>query len=382
MKNHEKKEYAVFQRKIMRRFCLHIFVSVFIVIILYLFLWRQGFGDFTVRLLQYFMQIGHEEAFYIYHSYFRGYREIFFAVAILLIFVFLLWHLFRWMTRYLKEIDQGIDALLQEDAGQIFLSPEMLPFERKLNAVKQELEKRETERADAEQRKDELVMYLAHDIRTPLTSVIGYLNLLEEDLNMPVAQRAKHVHITLEKANRLEEMINEFFEITRMNTGKIQLSREQIDLYYMLVQLCDEVSPVLEAHGNAIVINMDEDLMIWADPDKIARVFANIMKNAAAYSYSGTEIDISATETGTEIILSFQNKGKTIPPEKLPLLFDKFYRLDSSRMSDTGGTGLGLAIAKEIISLHGGEIWAVSENETVTISVRLPLSGQNGDFSS
>lgn len=357
----------------MQRFCFNIFVSVFIVIVLYLLLWKQRFGDWTVRLLEYFMKIEHEYAFYIYHNYFREYKEIFFAVAIILVFVFMLWHLFRWMTRYFKEIDQGIDALLKDETGQIYLSLEMLPFERKLNEVKQELENQKAERADAERRKDELVMYLAHDIRTPLTTVIGYLNLLEEEPDMPAAQRAKHVHITLEKANRLEEMINEFFEITRLNTGQIRISRERIDLYYMLVQLCDEISPVLNIHENRIILDMNEDLAIYADPDKMARVFANIMKNAAAYSYPKTEINISAREADTDIIISFQNKGKTIPPENLPLLFDKFYRMDSSRISDTGGTGLGLAIAKEIISLHGGEIWGVSENETVTFFVRLPL---------
>lgn len=373
MKSHRKEEYAAFRRKIMWRFCLNIFISISIVAILYFLLWRRRFGEWTVSLLERLMNIGNEQAFYIYHSYFRGYREIFFAGAIILVFIFLIWHLFRWMTGYFSEINEGIDALLKEDAQQICLSVEMLPFERKLNAVKQELENQKAERIHAEQRKDELVMYLAHDIRTPLTSVIGYLNLLEEGSDMPVAQRAKYVHITLEKANRLEEMINEFFEITRLNTGQIQLSKERIDLYYMLVQLCDEVSPILEAHGNSMVLDMNEDLAIYADPDKIARVFANIMKNAAAYSYPNTEVRISAKETDSDIMLVFQNKGKTIPPQKLPLLFDKFYRLDSSRISDTGGTGLGLAIAKEIISLHGGEIWAASENETVTFAVRLPV---------
>lgn len=373
MKNHKKDEYIAFQKKIMQRFCFNIFVSVLMVAILYLCLWKERFGDWIVGIIEYFMNINHEQAFYIYHSYFRGYKEFFFAAAIILVFIFMLWHLFRWMTRYFKEIDQGIDALLKEGAGHFYLSSEMLPFERKLNAVKQELENQKAERANAEKRKDELVMYLAHDIRTPLTSVIGYLNLLEEDPDMPVEQRAKHVHITLEKANRLEEMINEFFEITRLNIGQIQISKEQIDLYYMLVQLCDELSPILELHGNLIVLDMREDLLVYADPDKIARVFANIMKNAAAYSYPKTEVYISAKETDSDIMISFQNKGKTIPAEKLSLLFDKFYRLDSSRISDTGGTGLGLAIAKEIISLHGGEIWAMSENETVTFAVRLPL---------
>ncbi len=375
MKNHNREEYAAFQNKIMRRFGLNIFISVFVVIIFYLFFWKERFGDWTVSLLGYFLKIDREQAFYVYHSYFRGYKEVFFVTAMTVIFVFLLWHFFRWITRYFKEINQGIDALLEENADRIHLSSEMLPFERKLNAVKQELEKQKAERANAERRKDELVMYLAHDIRTPLTSVIGYLNLLEEESDMPADKRTGYVHIMLEKANRLEEMIYEFFAITRLNSGQIQLSKEKIDLYYMLVQLCEEVSPVLDNHGNSVVLHLREDLNIYADPDKMARVFGNILKNAAAYSYPKTEIHIFAEKTGTWITISFRNEGETIPAPKLPLLFDKFYRMDASRISDTGGTGLGLAIAKEIVLLHSGEIFAESEKETVTFIIRLPLGG-------
>lgn len=373
MRKHKREEYAVFQRKIMCRFCLAVIFSVIVVVVLYLFLWRQRFGDWTVGLLEYGMGIQHEEAFYLYHFYFRAYKEIVFGVMILVVFVFLLGYLFRWMTRYFKEIDSGIDALLSEDAEQICLSAEMLPFERKLNAAKQELEREKAKAAKEKRRKDELVMYLAHDIRTPLTSVIGYLNLLEEDPDMPAEQRARHVHITLEKANRLDEMVNEFFEITRMNSGEMQLSKERIDLYYMLVQLCDEVSPVLELRGNRVVLDLQEDLVICADADKMARVFGNLLKNASAYSYPKSEIAVRAWEEEKDVVISFQNRGKTIPAEKLPLLFDKFYRMDASRVSDTGGTGLGLAIAQEIVSLHGGTIRAESAQETVTFLLRLPL---------
>lgn len=122
--------------------------------------------------------------------------------------------------------------MLAEDAAQIHLSPEMLPFEHKLNAVKQTLERRKAEIALAEQRKDELVMYLAHDIRTPLTSVIGYLNMLKDAPDMPAAQRAQNLHITLTKAYRLQKMINEFFEITRYNSRQIKLAKEPVDLYF------------------------------------------------------------------------------------------------------------------------------------------------------
>ena len=319
-----------------------------------------------------FLHYPHEQAFLVYHNYFRGYKEIFFGAAILLVFIVLLWRLFRWITRYFNEVNQGIDALLAEDTKQVRLSAEMLPFELKLNAVKNTLKRQKQETALAEQRKDELVMYLAHDIRTPLTSVIGYLNLLDEEPDMPAAKRAKSIHITLDKAYRLESMINEFFEITRYNSGQIRLSKEPVDLYYLLVQLSDELSPVFALRGNSVVLDADEDLTVCADPDKLVRVFGNILRNAAAYSYADTEITISAAETKEQVVISFRNKGNHISKENLSSLFDKFYRLDKARISDTGGTGLGLAIAKEIILLHGGSIDACSEHDTITITVRLP----------
>jgi two-component system sensor histidine kinase VanS len=282
--------------------------------------------------------------------------------------------IFRWVTGYFREVNQGIESLLADDEKQIQLSPEMLPFERKLNSVKQTLAERKRETALAEQRKDELVMYLAHDIRTPLTSVIGYLNLLEEDPNMPPEQRAARVHIALEKAYRLETMVNEFFEITKYKSQKITLSKETIDLYYMLVQLSDELSPVLAPRGNTVTLHLDENLTIEADPEKLARVFNNILKNAASYSFPHTEIVISAEKLEHEVIIRIQNSGEDIPNEALASLFNKFYRVDQSRSSDTGGTGLGLAIAKEIVTLHGGAISASSKNHVVTFTVSLPLS--------
>lgn len=374
MKRSKKDEFVTFQAKIMWRFCTNVFISVLIVTGLYLLLWKQRLGDVTVSMLERLLNIKHEKAFMIYHEYFRGYKEIFFVTAIVLVFLLLLWRLFRWMRKYFKEINQGIDILLADDGVQICLSPEMMPFERKLNAVKQTLEQRKAETALAKQRKDELVMYLAHDIRTPLTSVIGYLNLLEEAQDMSAEQRAKNLHITLEKAYRLEEMINEFFEITRYNSQQIKMSKAPVDLCFMLMQLSDELSPVFSRRGNSIVLDADEQLIICADADKLARVFGNILKNAAAYSYPNTEIKISTEKSDDLIKISFQNKGDAIPAEKLSALFDKFYRLDEARISDTGGTGLGLAIAKEIILLHGGSIQAFSEDGTITFTVELPAS--------
>lgn len=372
MKTERRNDYAMFRARIMRRFCSNALLSILIVVVLYVLLWKQRGGNLIASFLKHLLDVDSETANILYFRYFRSYSEVFFAAAITIVFAFLFLSLFRWMTKYFKEINQGIDALLEDDAKAIHLSPEMLPFECKLNAVKQTLDRQKAETALAEQRKNELVMYLAHDIRTPLTSVIGYLNLLEEEPDLPVEQRAKHIHITLEKAYRLERMIHEFFEITRYNSQQIRLKKETIDLSYMLIQLSDEFSPVFSQRGLSAVLEIDEDLTVYADAEQLARVFSNILKNAAAYSDPNTKIKISTARPDGYVAVIFQNKGKTVPAEKLSFLFDKFYRADESRTSDTGGTGLGLAIAKEIVLLHGGTIRATSENDTITFVVELP----------
>lgn len=365
-------EYAVFHSKLIRRVCGSVVLSVAVVAALYRLFWKRRMGNWVVWFLQNVLGMDFEHAYYFYNDHFRGNKDLIFCVAIFLVFAGMLWRVFRGMSRYFSEINRGIESLLADDEEEIRLSPEMLPFERKLNAVKRTLAGRKKEAAQAERRKDELVMYLAHDIRTPLTSVIGYLSLLEEEPDIPPEQRAKRVHIALEKAYRLETMMNEFFEITRYNSQQIALSRETVDLYYLLVQLTDELTPVFAARGCSVALRLDEDLTVRGDAEKLARAFGNILKNAAAYSDPHTEIAVSAKAVEGDVVLRFQNQGPDIPPEKLESLFDKFVRLDQARSTGTGGTGLGLAIAKEIVLLHGGAIPAFSQDHTVTFLVRLP----------
>lgn len=221
--------------------------------------------------------------------------------------------------------------------------------------------------------KNDLIAYLAHDMKTPLTSVIGYLSLLEEAQDMPPEQRNKYLHITLDKAMRLEGLINEFFEITRYNLHQVVLEKRNLNLSYMLSQMADEFYPILKANHNTIYLDAGENMEIQADPMKLARVFNNILKNAVAYSDPGSPIEITAREEAGKVHITFANQGKTIPPEKLNTIFEKFYRLDDARGSQSGGAGLGLAIAREIVTAHDGTISAASENGKTTFIVELPV---------
>lgn len=370
---HQTSGYSTFHKKIMQRFCIGALLSAVVVLGFYLLLWKGRIGEWVVSLMQWWLRIGHEDAFNLYHSYFRDYKDFFFAAAMVAIFLLLLWYLFHWMTRYFKEIDQGIECLITDQTDEIRLSPEMQPFERKLNAVKNTLAQRAQAARDAERKKDEFVLYLAHDIRTPLTSVIGYLDLLEDSPDLPAADRAQYTHIALEKAHRLEKMIQEFFEITRYNTSQIMLAREPVDLYYLLVQAIDEHTPAFTKRGNYVVFRTRETVQVYGDADKLARVFNNLLKNAAAYSEPGTEIIVDVEDTPEQVAVMVSSHGKTIPKDKLNALFEKFYRLDEARTSDTGSSGLGLAIAKEIVTLHGGTITAHSEDGLTSFSVELPV---------
>ena len=241
-----------------------------------------------------------------------------------------------------------------------------------MSEVKDKLRRHEELLREEAARKNDLITYLAHDLKTPLTSVIGYLSLLSEAPDMPLEQRAKYTKIGLDKALRLESLINEFFDITRFNLQQVHLDRAPLDLTYLLVQMTDEFYPLAQRHGNTIRLEVPEDLHLSGDANKLARVFNNILKNAIAYSDADTEILVKAWAEGTRVVITMTNSGPTIPEEKLALLFEKFFRLDSARSSQTGGAGLGLAIAREIVTLHGGDILAKSENHETTFIVMLP----------
>lgn len=259
---------------------------------------------------------------------------------------------------------------LRLDVGD--LPADLEAVERDLVEVKLTLERNAQQAKEAEQRKNDLIVYLAHDLKTPLTSVIGYLTLLDEAPELPMEQRAKYTAITLEKAYRLEQLINEFFEITRFSLQNIVLEHNRIDLALMLRQLLDEFYPLLAQKDLALCTRIEPELHIVADADKLARVFDNVLRNAVNYSYAGTEIEVRAAEQDGRLSVAIRNQGDEIPADKLERVFEKFFRLDNARGSAAGGAGLGLAIARHIVELHGGVIRVESCREYTEFCIELP----------
>lgn len=366
-------DYRQLRLTILLRTIITLIVSIVIIFLLYRLFFQNRFAGAAIAFMEEFIYHDRDTAQRAYQYLFRNNMDIIFPMTTIVVFLLAFWFSLRGFTKYFNEINRGINSLLDEDVGEITLTSELSVTEKKINHIKYTLAQQRVAAQMAEQRKNDLVMYLAHDIRTPLTSVIGYLSLLDEALDMPLEQKAKYIHIALEKACRLEGLVNEFFEITRYNLQQITLQKERIDLYYMLLQMADEFYPLLSAKGNTAVLRASENLTVYGDPIKLARVFNNLLKNAAAYSSQNTQIIISAEQREKQMVVSIQNQGPTIPEEKLSSIFEKFYRMDDARTSGTGGSGLGLAIAKEIVEAHGGTITAQSKDGITTFTVKIPV---------
>ena len=316
---------------------------------------------------------------------YNNFREFFYSITdlrtliipILIIWVIgtlvLLYRLLKKVFGYIDEVGKATEDLVNKDVEYIELPDELEEIQKRMNHLKRESEKNEKLAKENEEKKDELIVYLAHDIKTPLTSMIGYLSILDEIDDMPKKKQKNYISIALDKSYRLEDLINELFDVARFNSEKIVLEKEELNLNLMLEQIIDDFYPTLRELNKSIKLNYNEPISINGDPDKLSRVFNNLIKNAISYSKEESEIVINLKKDNNNAIVEVINKGKQISKEKLSKIFEKFYRLDSARTSRTGGSGLGLAIAKDIVELHNGTIIAESNEEETTFRVTLPL---------
>lgn len=299
------------------------------------------------------------------------------VIPILIIWVIgilvLLYRLLKKVFGYIDEVGKATEDLVNKDVEYIELPDELEEIKNRMNHLKRESEKNEKLAKENEEKKDELIVYLAHDIKTPLTSMIGYLSILDEIDDMPKKKQKNYISIALDKSYRLEDLINELFDVARFNSEKIVLEKEELNLNLMLEQIIDDFYPTLRELNKSIKLNYNEPISINGDSDKLSRVFNNLIKNAISYSKEESEIVINLKKDNNNAIVEVINKGKQISKEKLSKIFEKFYRLDSARTSRTGGSGLGLAIAKDIVELHNGTIIAESNEEETTFRVTLPL---------
>jgi len=279
-------------------------------------------------------------------------------------------------VKYFDNISQGIHHLASGDFTkrvELSTNDELQQIADDINRAAEKLQEA-TRRGDvAEQSKDQLVMNLAHDLRTPLTSIIGYLGYILQHETLD-AERSKHfTSIAYAKSKRLESLIEQLFEITRMNYGHLTVQLKEIDAAELLAQLMEEMLPLFEAYGVEGRMQLDEKLMINGDGELLARVFENLLSNAARYGSDGLYVDVQAERTADAVEVVVTNYGSMIEEEEMGHIFDLFYRGDQSRMHKEGSTGLGLYIAKNIIEQHGGTIVVHSDVTATSFTIKFPV---------
>ena len=276
-------------------------------------------------------------------------------------------------TRWLEEVRSATRRVMESSQEPVALSRELAPIQNDLNVIRAQLAARERSVRQAEQRRGDLVAFLAHDLKTPLTSVVGYLTLLYDGAELAPSQRAKFTVIALDKALRLEELLGEFFDITKMDLDGGLEKKVPIQLSVLLEQLADEFYPQFTDKNLVCAPDIQPHLVVRGDPDKLARVFDNVLRNAVSYSIPGGRVDVVARAVGSQAEITIRDQGLEIPEGELAHIFEKFYRLDAARSSSTGGAGLGLAIAKEIVERHGGAIRCESNGQLTSFIIDLPL---------
>lgn len=287
----------------------------------------------------------------------------------------LVWSVWRVMGRFtgwLDDVSTAVHRMASDSAEPVALPEVLSPVQEDLNEIRLLLLRRETEAAQSAQRARDLVVFLAHDLKTPLTSVIGYLTLLHDRPELSPEDRAKYTGVALEKARRLEELVGQFFDINRMELETIEHRRETLDLSMLLEQMCDEFWPACEEKDLCLRTAISPGVTVRGEGEQLARVFENVLRNAVNYSHPGGMVGLRAFRQGGEAVVTIRNEGLEIPEQELSHIFEKFYRLDAARSSKTGGAGLGLAIAKEIVERHGGRIRAESTGKWVVFTICLP----------
>lgn len=243
-----------------------------------------------------------------------------------------------------------------------------------LNAMQKNVRKIMEKEREAEHTKNDLVSSVAHDLRTPLTSIIGYLGWVRTRTDLDEATRQKYIEIAYSKALRLEQLTNELFGFVKLEHNEMTIRIGKLDLVQLMEQMLDEMTPSFVENDLTVKFgHSQEHLLIEADGDLLARLFANLLNNAVKYGKEGKQIRVEIGVSGDYAVTKVINYGHVIPENELEAIFRKFYRTEQSRSRDTGGTGLGLAIAEQIVELHHGQIHVKSDMQGTVFEVELPV---------
>lgn len=287
--------------------------------------------------------------------------------------IIIFWLRYRESLQYIEKMLEAGKTLVEDNDRLISLPFELKEIEDQMNQIKKDSLNNKAAIKQSEKQRNDLLLYLAHDLKTPLTSIVGYLDLLNNQSNLSTEEIKNYIKVAYDKSIRLEELIEEFFSIAKYNLSDITLEKQSVNLSIMLAQITYEFMPLYREKNLECISEIEDNLTLSIDINQFERVFDNLIRNAINYSNKDSKITITAKKENNYILIKLSNSINNIDKNKLKHIFEPFVRLDESRNSKTGGSGLGLAITKKIIELHNGTIHADLNNNLITFTVKLPL---------
>ena len=361
-------------RGYMLRLLSHIVIATVVTLILEVFLVTN-----VTSISGYLYQTGNDSLAVQRFAFGSTVSVLLFVFLGILIFAVILLLLQRRTARDIESIRRAVEQISDGDLTTKLEVSEDSEFTniaanigRMENDIRALIEKERT----AEQSKTDLITNVAHDLRTPLTSILGYLDLLRKKKNLSPEMRQKYVDIAYQKSQRLQKLIEELFGFTKLSYGHVNLNIKELDIVELVAQLLEESYPNFAKNGLSYeFISSKDHQTIEADADLLARLFDNLINNAIKYGKEGKRVNVRLRTDQDSVTVKIVNYGYVIPEKELPLIFDRFYRTDHSRTNANGpgGTGLGLAIVKNITDMHHGTVSVASDLSGTVFTVKLPI---------
>lgn len=358
------------QRKYSNKFIRNVFISLVVTLAIIF-----GFVNSFYRVLKALVET----------SRWRTWTRVFIETETLIVFAFIAFGILIFISMFyllqhndFKFIDRISAAMKEISSGNLDTKIEVMGDDEfsemafRLNEMAKSLKKYMERERESEKEKNEFITSIAHDLRTPLTSIMGYLDLVVNNENLQEDKRKEYIRISYDKSIKLKQLTEEFFHFTRMGHREVELNLEKVDMVKLMEQLLNEFYPQFSENNLAFELKTNVDRMvIEGDPNLLVRVFENLINNAIKYGFEGKRVDVIIDGHLDFCNIAVVNYGKIIPAGELPLIFQKFYRVEQSRSRQTGGTGLGLAIAKEVVEKHGGSIHVTSDRNGTRFIVKL-----------
>ncbi len=312
---------------------------------------------------------------YISYEYYTDTNSFLALILSVIVFISIFIIVTNKKMKYMEEIAAGVRIISSGDLSYRVEEKgkdEIKNLAENINNMASEIQDRMEAERRAEKTKSELITNVSHDLRTPLTSVMGYIGLIKDGKYENESMMKEYLNIAFNKSTQLKELIEDLFEYTKINNQGIVLEKSKVNIVEFLSQIIEEYIPIFEENEIEVVKKfVDEKSIVEIDAGKMVRVFENLFSNAIKYSYKPGKVTVSTYESDGYANIVIKNKGDNIPKEKVERLFDRFYRVDEARNSNVKGSGLGLAISKNIVKLHDGEIWAECVGNDVSFCIKL-----------